>query len=788
MIKDIKQLTEQEIRTRYITPAITRAGWMSNQIGENKNFTVGRIIVRGKTVSRGKTKQPDYILYYKPHFPIAVVEAKDANFSVDNGLSQAIEYAELLDAPFVYSSTGTGFIEHDRTKSRGAVQKELSLDSFPSPEALYARYREWKDLNESQESILSQEYYEDISGKSPRYFQEIAVNRALGAITKGKNRILLVMATGTGKTYTAFQIAWRLWKAGAKKRILFLVDRNILADQARMNDFAPFGDKMTKIVKRNTDKAYEVYLALYQAVSGNEEERNIYKQFSRNFFDLVIVDECHRGSAAANSAWRDILEYYSEATQIGLTATPRETKDISNIEYFGNPLYIYSLKQGIEDGFLAPYKVVRVTLDKDLEWRPEAGTTDIEGEEVPDKIYNVKDYDRTIILEKRTEVVAKKLTEFLKATARFDKTIVFCANINHAERMTRALVNENADLVHENSKYIVRITGDNDDGKKELDNFINPEARYPVIAVTSKLMTTGVDAQTCKVIVLDQVINSLSEFKQIIGRGTRVNADFNKFYFTIIDFRNVTELFADPDFDGDPVQIYEPKSGESIAPPEETTTQTTDKGDNKGETIIYDPAPTGDGFVRERQKVYRVRDVDVKIINERVQYYDEGGKLVSESLKDYTKKSLLKEFASLDDFLTAWNASERKEAIIEELKKRGIFLEELKREVGKDLDEFDLIAHIAYGKPPLSRRERANKVKKQNYFAKYEEKARAVLDALLEKYADQGIVAIESPEVLRVPPLNEYGTPYQIIHDIFGGREKYLRAVQELQRDLYLAA
>ncbi|MDP3051919.1 MAG: DEAD/DEAH box helicase family protein, partial [bacterium] len=700
-------------------------------------------------------------------------------------------YGETLDVPFVYSSNGTGFIEHDRTKSSGEIQTELSLGDFPSPEKLYKRFKTWKGITEQEEKVITQDYFENLEGKSPRYFQEIAVNRAIEAITKQQKRILLVMATGTGKTYTAFQIAWRLWKAGAKKRILFLVDRNILADQARMNDFAPFGDKMTKIMNRNVDKAYEVYLALYQAVTGTEEERNIYKQFSPDFFDLVIIDECHRGSAAANAAWRDVLEYYSSATQIGLTATPRETKDISNIEYFGKPVYIYSLKQGIEDGFLAPYKVVRITLDKDLEWRPEAGTTDIEGEEVPDRVYNLKDYDRNIILEKRTEVVAKKITEFLKNTNRFDKTIIFCVNINHAERMTRALINENADLVSQNHKYIMRITGDNEEGKKELDNFINPESKYPVIAVTSKLMTTGVDSQTCKLIVLDSVINSLSEFKQIIGRGTRVNTDYDKFYFTIMDFRNVTELFADPDFDGDPVQIYEPKEGESLVPPDEPVQQQKAEDgavEQAGETIIYEPAEIGIGIIREKPKVYRVRDVDVKVINERVQYYDENGKLVSESLKDYTKKTFLKEYASLDQFLTAWKSSERKEAIIEELKERGIFLEELKQETGKDLDEFDLICHIAFGKPPLTRKERAENVKKRNYFAKYEGKAREVLQALLDKYADQGITTIENPEVLRVSPFIQFGTPYQIVNDIFGGRDHYLSAVKELEANLYAKA
>jgi type I restriction enzyme, R subunit len=782
-----KNLSERDICTKFITPALMKAGWnLQDQIREEVFFTKGRIIVRGKTIYRGKAKRADYILYYRSNLPLAVIEAKDANCSLDAGLPQAVNYGEMLDVPFVYSSNGKGFIEHDRTASSGEIQRELSINEFPSPKILYERYRAWKNIPESAEEIVTQEYFEDIGGKEPRYFQQVAINRAVEAIAKGKQRLLLVMATGTGKTYVAFQIAWRLWKTGTKKRILFLVDRNILADQPRLNDFAPFGDKMTKITGRNVDKAYEVYLALYQAVSGTEEEKNIYKQFSPDFFDLIIVDECHRGSARADAAWREILEYYSSATQIGMTATPKETKYASNIGYFGEPLYTYSLKQGIEDGFLAPYKVVRITLDKDLEWRPEAGTVDVEGEEIPDRIYNVRDYDRNVILDKRTEVVAKKITEFLKNTDRFDKTIVFCVNIAHAERMTRALINKNADLVSQNSKYVVRITGDNPEGKKELDNFINPESRYPVIAVTSKLMSTGVDSQTCKIIVLDQMINSVSEFKQTIGRGTRVHSDYGKFFFTIIDFRNVTELFADPDFDGDPVQIYEPKQDASPVPPEPTKKeieQATKEAEE--ENIIYGAAQDTADVVKEKAKIYRVKDVDVKVIQERVRYYDENGKLVSESLKDYTKKSLFKEYASLDEFLNAWKSADRKEAIIEELKENGIFLDELRREVGKDLDEFDLICHVAFGKPPLTRKERAENVKKRNYFAKYEGRTREVMQALLDKYADQGITAIENPEVLHVSPFSSFGTPYEIINDVFGSRDEYMSAVKGLEENIY---
>lgn len=780
-----RTLSERDICSKYITPALLKAGWdLHKQIREEVSFTAGRIIVRGKTVDRGKQKRADYILYYKSNIPLAIIEAKDGKHSVGSGMQQALNYGDALDIPFIYSSNGKGFLEHDRTSKEGTVEKEISLDEFPSPDDLLARYKQANDLNDNASDIITQDYYQDASGKEPRYFQQVAINRTLEAVAKGQNRILLVMATGTGKTYTSFQIIWRLWKSGAKKRILFLVDRNILADQTMVNDFKHFGDKMTKIKNRQVDTAYEVYLALYQGVTGNEEEEKIYKQFSPDFFDLVIVDECHRGSAAADSAWREILEYYSSATQIGLTATPKETKDISNIGYFGDPIYTYSLKQGIDDGFLAPYKVVKLTLDKDLEFRPEKGMTDIHGRKLPDRIYNSRDYDRVIVLDERIKLVAKKITEFLKNTNRFDKTIIFCVNIDHAERMRQALVNENADLVKENRRYVMRITGDNEEGKAELDNFIDPESKYPVIAVTSKLMTTGVDAQTCKLIVIDTIINSLTEFKQIIGRGTRIREDYGKQFFTIMDFRGATELFADPTFDGDPVQIYEPKEGDPIVPPEEE--QGIDEtSTEKREISTYDSgeAETGDGTTAHQ--VYQVSGVGVKIINERVQYIGPDGKLITESIKDFSKKNITKEFASLDDFLTTWNNTDKKKAIIRELIEQGVLLEELQEEAGKDLDPFDLICHIAYGKPPLTRQERANNVKKQHYFAKYEGQARQVLEALLNKYADQGIEAIEDIDVLYVQPFSEFGTAYEIIQNIFGGREAYVKAVKDLEQHLY---
>lgn len=787
----MKDLSEQDICSKYILPAVTASGWdLHSQIREQYTFTAGRIMVRGKSAVRGIRKRADFILFHTSNIPIALIEAKDNNHPVGAGMQQALEYAEALDIPFVYSSNGGAFLEHDRLEKTGTVEREIPLTKFPSPAELYNRYCVAKNITPDGQKIIAQEYFQELGGKEPRYFQQVAINRAVEAIIHGQNRLLLVMATGTGKTYTAFQIIWRLWKSKMKKRILFLVDRNILADQAIMNDFKHFGDKMTKIQNRNVDKAYEIYLALYQGITGVEEQNNIFKQFSPDFFDLVIVDECHRGSANENALWHDVLDYYKSATQIGLTATPKETKDISTQHYFGEPVYTYSLRQGIDDGFLAPYKVVRVTIDRDVEgYRPEAGKTDTRGKEIPDRVYNVKDFDRSLVIDDRTKIVAQKISQYLKETDRMQKTIVFCVDIEHAERMRQALVNENADMAAKNRRYVVRITGENPEAPVELDHFIDPESTYPVIATTSKLLTTGVDAQTCKVIVLDANIQSMTEFKQIIGRGTRVREDYGKLYFTIIDFRGVSELFADPNFDGDPVVVYEPKDNEPIDPPIETTdgdTQTTG-GREKEEVIIDYPEPfvTTQG-VGEPLRKYRVNDVDVKIVNERVQYIGEDGKLITESLKDYTKKNILEEYRSLDEFLNAWKHTEKKEAIIKELESRGVFFDALKEEVGRDLDPFDLICHIAFGKPPLTRKERANAVKKRNYFTKYEGKAKQVIVALLDKYSDQGITAIDDIGDLNVKPFTEFGTPVEIVQDIFGGRDEYLGVVNMIQQQLYL--
>ena len=784
-IFDKKNLTERDICTKFITPAIVEtAGWdRDTQLREELSLTKGKIHVRGKLYSRGTQKRADYVLYHKTNIPLAVVEAKDNSHTIRSGIQQAIEYAELLDVPFAYSSNGDGFIEHDRSVSSGPVEHELSLHEFPTPQELWRRYCEYKGIdNPDEKKIYAQDYYPSPENKTPRYYQLTAINRSIEAITKGQNRVLLVMATGTGKTFTSFQIIWRLWKSGAKKRILFLADRNILVDQTRTNDFKPFGSAMTKIQNRRADKSYEIYLALYQAITGTEEQQKIYKQFSKDFFDLIVVDECHRGSAEEDSAWREILEYFSGATQIGMTATPKETEYVSNVDYFGEPVFTYSLKQGIEDGFLAPYKVVRIDLDKDLTgWRPEKGKKDRYGKVIPDRIYNQSDFDQELVLEKRNELVAKKISEFLKATDRFDKTIVFCEDIAHAERMRSLLINENSDLYSLNSKYIMQITGDNNEGKAELDNFILPESKYPAIVTTSKLLSTGVDVQTCKLIVLDKRIQSMTEFKQIIGRGTRINEAYGKVYFTIMDFRKATELFADKDFDGDPVQIYEPKGDDPVVPPDDPGEQP-----EGGEVVVggVQIGPQGKG---QRRTKYYVRDVEVNLVAERVQYYGKDGKLITESLNDYTKSAVNSNYASLHDFLNRWTSADRKQAIVEELENEGILLDALAVEVGADYDPFDLVAHVAFGQKPLTRHERAENVKKRNYFAKYEGKARVVLEALLDKYADEGLTNLEDPKVLKVQPFDKYGTPLEIIQ-AFGGKEEYSQAIRSLELQLYEAA
>jgi type I restriction enzyme R subunit len=796
-----KDLTERDIVSKYIIPAIKKAGWdFQKQAREEVYFTDGRVYVKGDKTKRGKAKKADIILYYKPNIPIAVIEAKDNNHSIGAGMQQGLGYAEILDIPVAYSSNGDGFLEHDRSNFSGQIERNLSLDNFPGPAELWRRYKKFKGIKTSeQERISSFDYFFDGSGRKPRYYQQIAVNRTIEAIAKGQKRILIVMATGTGKTYAAFQIIYRLWKSGTAKRILFLADRNALINQTKRGDFKHFKERMTVIRKKQIDKAFEIYLALYQGLTNYDEDKDAYKEFSPDFFDLVVVDECHRGSAAADSAWREILEYFNSAVHIGLTATPKETREVSNIEYFGDPIYTYSLRQGIADGFLAPYKVIRVGMNVDLEgWRPEEGKTDKDGNLVEDRIYNRKDYDRNLVIDERTKIAAQKVTEFLTKTNRFDKSIIFCVDIEHAERMRQAVSNLNSDLVEANHKYVMRITGDDEEGKRELDNFINPEEIYPVIATTSKLMTTGIDAQTCKLIILDSNIQSMTEFKQIIGRGTRINEEFDKSFFTIMDFRNVTDLFADPYFDGDPVMIKEvgsdePLTDEDINPEEQEEIIDEESGevvDFEDEIIVDYNQPhifEGGEIVAEPGKKIFVAGVDVSILNERVQFLDGDGALITESLRDYTKRNILKTYRSLDDFLTRWNSAKKKKIIIEELEAQGVILENLKEEVKKDLDLFDLICHVAWDMPALTRRERAEKVKKQNYFIKYGGQARNVIEALLDKYAAEGVENIEDLAVLKIDPFTQMGTPAEIVK-IFGGKNGYLKMIKELETQLYKEA
>jgi type I restriction enzyme, R subunit len=787
---DNTKLTEQDICRIFITPAILDVGWDTvTQIKEQLFFTDGKIQVRGNTHKRGKRKRADYVLYYKPNIPIAIVEAKDGKHSIGDGMQQGIDYAEILDIPFVYSSNGDGFVERDPLKTHGKLEREISLAEFPSPDELWKRYKRFKGIEtEEVEKVVTQDYFFDKSGRTPRYYQTVAINRTIEALANGKKRVLLVMATGTGKTYVAFQIIHRLWKSKTKKRILFLADRNCLLDQTKRGDFKHFQDKMTVIRKHKIDKSYEIYLALYQGVTNYNDDNDAYKEFSPDFFDLIVIDECHRGSAAADSAWREILTYFNSATHIGLTATPRETDEVSNITYFGDPIYTYSLKQGIDDGFLAPYKVIRVNIDIDLEgWRPEIGQVDVEGEIVEDRVYNIADYDRTLVVDERTQLVAKKVADYLKGTNPFDKTIVFCVDIDHATRMRQALINELSEYALENNKYVMKITGDDNIGKLELDNFINPEEPYPVIATTSKLLTTGVDAQTCKIIVLDSNINSMTEFKQIIGRGTRINEEFGKHFFTIMDFRNVTRLFADPDFDGDPVVVYEPPPDGPIVPGEDDgipvggdDNEDNGDGDNNGDGGNGDD--NGDGT---RRKKIRVSGIDVKILGERVQFLDENGKLISQSVTDYTKKNVLKNYRTLDNFLQKWNEVDKIQALIDELENEGILIHELMDETKKGIDPFDLVCHVAFDRPPLTRKERADNVIKRNYFGKYGEQAKRVLASLLDKYADTGIDNVENPKILEISPINQYGSPQEII-SFFGGVSQYKDAVKDLREQIYL--
>ncbi|MEY3447368.1 MAG: hypothetical protein RIR45_2123 [Pseudomonadota bacterium] len=816
-----KNLSEDDTSAKFITPALYQSGWAEAAIRRQVPFTAGRIIVRGKLVTRGKAKRADYVLYVG-HFPIALIEAKHNFKAVGDGMQQALDYATTLDIPFVFSSNGHGFVLHDRTGTSVQLETTLALDAFPGPTELWNRYLAWKGLTPAQEQVIKQPYFDDGSAKEPRYYQRNAVNAAVEAIAKGQDRVLLVMATGTGKTYTAFQIIWRLWKAGQKKRILFLADRNILIDQTMVNDFRPFGGAMAKLSvnaktieradgssielplalergpdnKRRINAAYEIYLGLYQAITGPDEHQKIFKEFSPGFFDLIVIDECHRGSAADDAAWREILTYFGSATQIGMTATPKETEYVSNSDYFGAPVFTYSLKQGIRDGFLAPYKVIKVHLDVDVEgYRPMPGEVDQYGHEIEDRLYNQTDFDRNLIIDNRTARVAKWVSDYLKASGdRFQKTIVFCVDTPHAARMRQAFINENADLVKKYPRYVMRITGDDAEGKEQLGNFIDPEAAVPVIVTTSRLLSTGVDAQTCRLIVLERAVGSMTEFKQIVGRGTRVHEDTRKFYFTLIDFRKATNHFADPDFDGEPVQIYEAGEDDPVMPPElpEGPGANADDdhidtpGDEQDPCAGYPPPDISlPPIVTEPRPKYYIKGRPVKVLTERVEYMDENGKLVTESLRDYSRKAIRAHYASLDAFLRRWKGEERKEVVMEELAEEGLPLQPLMDEVGADLDPFDLICHIAFDQPPLTRRERADNVRKRDVFTKYGPQARTVLEALLAKYQDEGVVGgLDNVKLLEIPPFNQMGTPFQLIQP-FGTKAGFERAVHDMQAALY---
>ncbi|WP_318493813.1 EcoAI/FtnUII family type I restriction enzme subunit R [Photobacterium leiognathi] len=785
--KEKLNLSEQDICDLFITPAIKNAGWdQLKQVRREFPLTPGPIAVRGNASFRktNKRKYADYALFWEPGVPIGIVEAKRNQFTPSHGMQQALGYANIIEVPSAFSSNGDAFASHNKVAGEHEdMETEFPLEQFPVPSVLWQRYKKYHNLEDGMEDVVLQPYHVDSSGKEPRYYQMEAINRTVEAVAKGQPKILLVMATGTGKTYTAFQIIHRLREAGKAKKVLFLADRNILVDQTLMNDFKPFGSAMCKIKNRKIDPSYEIYLGLYQALTGPDESDKIFKSVSPDFFDLIVIDECHRGSAKEDSNWREILSYFDSATQIGLTATPKEKRPVDgeivnpefNIKYFGEPVYKYTLKQGIDDGFLAPYKVIKIDIDRDIEgWTPPPGATDDLGSEIEQRTYNQKDFDRILVLNQRTKLIAKRVMKYLRAYDPYAKTIIFCEDIEHAERMRKAITNEAKEFVKEDSRYVMRITGDSNEGKAELDNFIDPESRYPVIATTSELLTTGVDAKTCKLIVLDKSVLAMSTFKQIVGRGTRIDEEHNKYYFTIMDFKKATELFHDEHFDGEPVIIYEPSDDDDPLPPDPEP----EPGDED-----YDGGEDGE----ESTPVFKqyASNVSAKIIAEREMVRKDGGGFTTESYRDFSKKTITNEFSSLDDFLKKWNDSKKKKVILDELEKKGIKAEQLAEEVGKDFSIFDLICHIAYDQPPLTRRERAQNVVKRNYFSKYSEQAKQVLEALLEKYCDEDITSIESGQVLRLKPFDQLGTPIEIVNDVFGGKQHYDAAIAELEQQIY---
>lgn len=770
------QMTEEDIKLNFITPALSPK-WNGRMTMETQ-ITDGKINLRGNLMSRALPKRADYVLYINANNPIAIVEAKDNQHAVADGLQQAMTYAQMLDVPFAYSSNGDAFREHDFLMG---TERDIAMEDFPTPDELYARFQKGANggagLTQAEEAIIGQPYYSSQSTYPPRYYQRVAVNRTLDAIARGQNRILLVMATGTGKTYTAFQIVYRLLRSGMKKKILYLADRNILVDQSIQQDFAPLEKTIHKINVAKDDPSsitsYEVYFSLYQQLVGDDEEEHYSALFQPDFFDLVIVDECHRGSAKEESRWRRILEYFSSATQIGMTATPKETRYISNISYFGDPVYTYSLKEGIEDGFLAPFKVINITTDISDGWRPYKGQRDIYGDEIEDRIYNNSDYDYNIVIEDRIRQVAREITAYLKSTDRMAKTIVFCATEDAALRMRNALAELNADIMQQNPDYVVRITGGDIEGKKKLKYFISVGAKYPVIATTSKLLSTGADCKMTKLIVLDEMISSMTEFKQIIGRGTRLREKEGKTHFVVMDFRAVTRLFADPDWDG-PIEI-----DEGFTPDGSRVPRGGSPEGGEGDPLV-DPDPP------RQMPVVDAEGCTVRIINKTVSVYDTNGKLLrQESIVDYTKSNILGTYASLDNFIRQWTAEEKKESIRELLRERGIDLELMKAEQAmSDVDDFDFICHVAFDKKPLTRRERADNVKKRDFLSKYSGAAREVLEALLNRYMNTGIYEIEKTDILKLDPFAKMGKPARIA-GYFGGRDGYMQAVKELENAIY---
>ena len=766
---DKKNLKEQEIRTRYITPAIKKSGWnIMTQVREEYAITAGRIVARTAVVKRETPLFADYVLFYKTNKPIAVIEVKDNKHTIGDGMQQALKYAEMMDIPFAFSTNGDKFLFHNKYITEGDCETKIEMDDFPSPELLWEMYKEKNNIAPQQEKVINQSYYIDNPNKQPRYYQLNAINRVTEAIANGQNRILLVMATGTGKTYTAFQIIWRLWKAGIKKRILFLTDRTKLVSQTFTNDFAPFGEHMIWVKKNNFDTAHEIYLGLFQGLTrDNNDENNLYKQFSPGFFDLIIVDECHRGSADDASEWKKVLDYFSSATIIGMTATPKETPRVSSIANFGQPVYVYTLKQGIEDGFLAPYRVIRVFLDKDIEgFIPYDGQTDDSGNLLEKRTYNINDYDKEIVLTQRAKLVAKVVSDYLKEhNERFAKSIFFCVDQEHADNLRTELQNQNADLCSEDSRYVMRITSDDDTGVEELDSFTDVNSKYPTLVTTSKLLTTGVDIKTVKYIILDANIKSMIEFKQIIGRGTRIDEEHEKMYFTIFDFRNVTKLFYDEDFDG-PIEQDEDYNPSSKEKPE------------KPPRVEKKPP---------KAKHY-VGDVEVKIEHEQIQYLNINGQLMTESYIGYCRRMINDNYKKIESFVDSWNKAERKEVIVRELEEKGVFFDELEEQINKQLDPFDLILHIAFDRKPLTRKERAEGVRKSTYFDKYSDIAKEVLEKILDKYCENGVLDIEDANILKVSPISKYGTPTQIVQSIFGGAQVYKEAIQSLVKEIYAIA